>query len=152
MSNKHKLEELFGKIQQSQWNDSARRRKENKHWLKYSQEIALAILEHLDYRGMTQKALAEEMNVSPQLVNKWLKGKENFTLETISRLEAVLQVRLLKIDVSLERMSFPLELLPRFTDTYEWPHLLKEGRNTFKKAKVISFPQTEYSKTADNYV
>ena len=38
------------------------------------------------------------MNVSPQQVNKWVKGKENFTLETLSRLEEALEIKLLAID------------------------------------------------------
>jgi transcriptional regulator with XRE-family HTH domain len=150
MSDKNKLEQLFGEIQQSQWYESARRRKESKHWLKYSQEIALAILEELDHRNITQKALAEQMNVSPQVVNKWLKGKENFTLETISKLEAVLQIRLLKIGVSLERIYFPLELLPPFTETYTWPKKTKGNSSSFKNAKVISMPQAAYSNIVDN--
>lgn len=38
------------------------------------------------------------MNVSPQQVNKWVKGKENFTLETLSRIEEALEIDLLAID------------------------------------------------------
>jgi ribosome-binding protein aMBF1 (putative translation factor) len=112
MSSKNKLEQIFGEIRESKWNGSASLRKENRHWLRYSQELALAILEHLDQTNMTQKALAEKMNVSPQLVNKWMKGNENFTLETISKIEAVLGIKLLNIciqngPVSLRAVKFP---------------------------------------------
>lgn len=37
------------------------------------------------------------MNVSPQQVNKWLKGKENFTFETVSKIEDALNIELLSI-------------------------------------------------------
>jgi transcriptional regulator with XRE-family HTH domain len=46
-------------------------------------------------KGMTQKDLAEKLNVSPQQVSKIVKGKENLTLETISKLEYVLGVELI---------------------------------------------------------
>ena len=48
MSNKQKLEALFGEVKPSKWHVAARRRKENEHWLAYSQEIALSVLEQLD--------------------------------------------------------------------------------------------------------
>ena len=44
---------------------------------------------------MTQKDLAEKLNVSPQQVSRMGKGKENLTLETISKLEYVLGIALI---------------------------------------------------------
>lgn len=70
-------------------------RRANRAWLKKSQGIALNILRTLREKQMSQKQLAEALSVSPQQVNKWIKGKENFTLETISKLEAVLATDLL---------------------------------------------------------
>ncbi|PLX14061.1 MAG: hypothetical protein C0594_00540 [Marinilabiliales bacterium] len=46
---------------------------------------------------MTQRRLAEEMGVSPQYINKVVKGKENLTLETISKIESVLGITLIEI-------------------------------------------------------
>ena len=37
--------------------------------------------------GLTQKELAERMNCTQQYVSKILKGKENMSLDTLSRLE-----------------------------------------------------------------
>jgi ribosome-binding protein aMBF1 (putative translation factor) len=105
MSNKTKLEQIFGEIRQSKWNEAARQRNEKRQWLHYSQEIALAVMEQLDLQNITQKGLAERMNVSPQLVNKWLKGSENFTLETISKLESVLAIRLMHIELKVEKLT-----------------------------------------------
>ncbi|MCF8226228.1 MAG: helix-turn-helix transcriptional regulator [Bacteroidales bacterium] len=47
--------------------------------------------------GMSQKKLAEDMGVSPQYINKVIKGKENLTLETISRIESVLGTTLIEV-------------------------------------------------------
>ena len=69
----------------------------NRSWLRKSQEIAMLILDSLEVKGWSQKKLALEMKVSPQLVNKWVKGSENFTLDTIPKLEDVLDITILVI-------------------------------------------------------
>jgi len=121
MSTKQKLEELFGEIQESKWIAAARQRKENQHWLNYSQEIALTVLEQLDQKNITQKALAEKMNVSPQLVNKWMKGSENFTLETISKIEAVLGIKLLNIGIENVDIPISFKIHSSQAEEYENP-------------------------------
>ena len=45
--------------------------------------------------GLSQKELAERMGCTQQFVSLILKGKENLTLETISKLERVLGADLL---------------------------------------------------------
>ncbi len=70
-------------------------RQENRAWLKRSQFIALKVLRTLRAKKLTQKQLAEMLGVSPQQVNKWVKGKENFTLDTISKLEKALDIQLI---------------------------------------------------------
>ncbi|MCF8365097.1 MAG: helix-turn-helix transcriptional regulator [Bacteroidales bacterium] len=81
----------------SQWHEDARFRMKNKKWIKRSQVIALRILSTIRENGWNQKQLAEKIGVSPQTINKWVKGRENFTLETISKLEDALQIELLQI-------------------------------------------------------
>ena len=44
---------------------------------------------------ITQKALAERMNCTQQYVSKILKGKENISLDTMTRLEEALQINIL---------------------------------------------------------
>jgi len=46
---------------------------------------------------MTQKKLAKLMGVSPQYINKVVKGKENLTLETITKIEQVLGITLIEV-------------------------------------------------------
>lgn len=49
----------------------------------FSNKIAIRILHRLDSLGLKQVDLAEKMGVSRQQVNKWVKGNENFTIETL---------------------------------------------------------------------
>jgi transcriptional regulator with XRE-family HTH domain len=79
---------------ESGWAEKAKWREENKSWLDLSSKIALKILRVLRERGMTQRELSEKMGVSPQYVNKILKGKENLSLETIVALGKILSVDL----------------------------------------------------------
>ena len=67
----------------------------NKLWLRVSQDIAFDILERLDDLNWTQKDLADKMGVSPQYVNKLVKGSENLTLETLVKLQTILNIPLL---------------------------------------------------------
>lgn len=96
-------DEILEKLQQvvskepSKWHENAQFREENKKWLKRSQTIALTVLRTLRAKNITQKDLAEKMGISAQLINKWIKGKENFTLETISKLEEALNIELITV-------------------------------------------------------
>ena len=45
--------------------------------------------------GLTQKALAERMDCTQQYVSKILKGKENMSLDTLSKLEDALGINLI---------------------------------------------------------
>jgi len=81
----------------SAWVNAATQRKNSLEWKRKSQMIALRVLSELHERGLKQKDLAESMNVSPQQISKIVKGKENLTLETISKIESVLQISLISI-------------------------------------------------------
>jgi transcriptional regulator with XRE-family HTH domain len=70
-------------------------RKENKSWLRESMRIAVKVLLALKEQDMTQKELAEKMNVSPQYISKLVKGKENLTLETLTKLQNILGIDIL---------------------------------------------------------
>lgn len=45
--------------------------------------------------GLIQKALAERMNCTQQYISKILKGKENMSLDTLSKLEKALGITLI---------------------------------------------------------
>lgn len=67
--------------------EKAKQRKGNREWLRMSQEIALCLHYYLRKSSMTQRDLADKMGVSPAYVGKLLKGGENLTLETISKIQ-----------------------------------------------------------------
>ena len=79
----------------STWREEAEWRRENWSWLQYSQKIAVKILLRMKQTGLTQQALAERMNCTQQYVSKILKGNENLSLDTLSKLEEVLGMNLL---------------------------------------------------------
>ena len=85
------------------WRKGAEWRRKNQSWLKYSRFIALKVLHRLDEIKMTQKHLAEKLECSPQYVSKLLKGNANMTLETISKLEDLLKIDLVKSSLSFVR-------------------------------------------------
>ena len=75
---------------------NAKFRIENKKWLSYSSNITLRVLAAIEENEqMTQKALAEMIGVSPQYINKVLKGQENLSLETIAKLSEALNIELI---------------------------------------------------------
>ena len=78
------------------WREKAEWRRENRRWLRYSGYIALTVLQRLEELKMSQKELAEKMNCSPQYVSRLLKGSENLTLDTISKLEVCLDLDLVR--------------------------------------------------------
>jgi transcriptional regulator with XRE-family HTH domain len=86
----------------SGWLKDAQWRSENRAWLKHSQAIAIRILRTLRAKNVSQKELAEKIGVSPQQINKIVKGRENLTLETVSKLEAALDIVLLMLPPSSE--------------------------------------------------
>ena len=96
--------ENIGKIaleRESSWLNDAKARQANLEWKRRSFKIAVRILREIRAQkatnGMTQKKLAEMMGVTPQYINKVVKGKENLTLETITKIEQVLSITLIEV-------------------------------------------------------
>jgi plasmid maintenance system antidote protein VapI len=85
---------VYSKIQHlldeepSDWLAESKRMEIEEHtpWLKTSQTVALRILGRLREINMSQNELADKIGISRQQVNKWLKGRENFTIETLTKL------------------------------------------------------------------
>lgn len=84
-------------IPRSTWQEEAQFRADNRTWLRRSQAIAIAVLRRIRELDINQKELANLMLVSPQQINKWVKGSENFRFDTISKLEEALQMELMHI-------------------------------------------------------
>lgn len=93
-TNKEKFQSLISKEKSNTVSRNSDRIK-NRARLRESQDIALKVLNKLNDLGWSQRKLAEELNVTPQQVNKIVKGKENLTLETQVKLQQVLNIPIL---------------------------------------------------------
>lgn len=91
-----KLEALVSKTP-SKCIDESNKRFEDKEGLRYSQQVAVRILRTLREKKLSQKDLADLLKVTPQTVNKWVKGSENFGFFTIGRIEKALGIKLMHI-------------------------------------------------------
>lgn len=80
----------------SKWKAKAETRQKNKEWLRYSQWIAMMMLDKMEELGMTQKTVAMRMGCSQQYISRVLKGTENLSIETISKIETALGLQILK--------------------------------------------------------
>jgi transcriptional regulator with XRE-family HTH domain len=109
----------------SRWMEKALRDEANEAWLDRSAEIALRILSTLQAKNMSQKELAAIIGVSPQQINKIVKGNVNLTLETISKLEAALDIQLMAVP------GEPLEGSSKREDLV-LPHLKSNSRLLYK--------------------
>lgn len=85
------------------WIEKAQWRQDNEAWLDISFKIALETLSKLDWNKKhgkhpkSQKELAQVLECSPQYVNKLVKGKERLQIDTITRLEAALNISLIQL-------------------------------------------------------
>lgn len=57
----------------------------------------MQMLDKMEETGMTQKQLAQKMGCSQQYVSKILKGKENLSLETLSKIEYSLEISIFQL-------------------------------------------------------
>jgi ribosome-binding protein aMBF1 (putative translation factor) len=100
---KNKNLENFLKLvskEQSKWYEHAQWREENRGWLKHSQKIAIKVLSRLNELNLTKEQLSKETNIPMETINNIVKGKENLTLENISKLEVFLQINLLSLQIN----------------------------------------------------
>ena len=113
---------------QSQRFLKARQMAKPEHSIFVSKNIALItqIYQILDEKGWTQKVFAQELGKSESEVSKWMTGTHNFTLNSISKIEATLGQEILvtplsmsdrfKASVSLHADKIYQEALSCFTD------------------------------------
>ncbi len=99
MKTREEIEAGLRKFQSStpsKWREEAQWRIQNKGWLRYSQHIAMQMLDKMEELGLTQKAVAERMGCSQQYISRVLKGTENLSIETISKIEEALGLQILE--------------------------------------------------------
>ena len=107
--------------EKSGWLEKAKWSEDNSAWLEKSALIAIKILRAIKDQGSSQKKLAEKLEVSAQYINKIVKGNENLSLETISKLEIALGIQLIEVP------SF------KVSNNYLIPETVQQGKRTRKK-------------------
>ena len=138
----------IAKEDQSRWIEKSKLRRANKVWLDKSAKIALKILRYIRANEITQKDLAEKLNVTPQNISKILKGQENLTIETISKFESVLGISLFEVPgfqvtfvfqgISKNKIPVYKENVP-LSNSYEYLKLIKAST-------LAASQKNEYSK------
>lgn len=63
---------------------------ETKRFVRKYGDMVVTVHQILREKGITQKMLAERMGKTPSEISKWLSGEHNFTLRSITKLEAEL--------------------------------------------------------------
>lgn len=93
---KDRLKEYIS-AEPSKWIEQADKYEIDKDWLDKSALIAIRILSTIRSQSITQKELAESIGVTPQYINKVVKGHENLSLETICKIERSLGITLVSV-------------------------------------------------------
>lgn len=95
-SNIDKLYEIAVKASDN-WIEIAEKLEQDQTWLDKSAKIAISVLSALKDLKMSKQELADKMGVKAQYISRIVKGTENLTLETISKLEKALGKDLMSI-------------------------------------------------------
>lgn len=101
--------------------DTYERNKErirNRKMLRESRTIALKVLNRIDELGWSQKRLADEMEVSPQQITKIVSGKANLTLESIVKIQAILEIPILVSHLEKQLEELFEKLIGSFSEKY----------------------------------
>lgn len=80
---------------------------ETKRFVKKYGDIVVRVHQILKERNLSQKDLAEMMNKTPSEISKWLSGDHNFTLRSLTKLEAELGVDIIYVP---QRDSFHVQI------------------------------------------
>ena len=108
------------------WFDKAKWRKENEAWLDISFDIAVRVMSALKANKLNniapgnQRELAIEMGCSAQYVNKLLKGTENLQLETITKIERILKIKLIEVPKTsvVSSLGLPYLTFDSFSESF----------------------------------
>lgn len=134
MKNKTGLQKINGIAERepSKWIEEAGERIKNREWRMKSARIALRILNEIKARKisqeMSQKMLADKMGVSPQYVNKILKGQENLSLETICKIEKALGITLIEIPSFVDVQQRAEDIINKILDkeNFKYPYVFSK--------------------------
>ncbi|WP_017258503.1 helix-turn-helix transcriptional regulator [Pedobacter arcticus] len=140
MTNKEKFIQLVSPVKTDTLEQNKNRIK-NRSMLKEAQGIALKVILKLDVLGWSQKDLALKMNVSPQYINKVVKGKENITIETQIKLQVLLDIPILASYYEKKSSKHTEEILSFQKDESYKPAVSAIHQSYTEQGKIITLPK-----------
>jgi len=124
-NNNDKFNKLIAIHPPSKWAKKHLERKIQRTWSMDSFTIALNVLTILEEKGWNKTRLAKELDVSTAYITKVVKGKVNFTLESLAKLSSALGEPLINIElIDREREKRNYEQM------IEWLSAVKSIRTT----------------------
>ena len=76
--------------------EEAKWRQDNEVWLKWSQGIAMKIIDYMQEHKLSRADIASRLGCSPQYVSKILSGHTNFSFKSIAEIEKRLNIRIME--------------------------------------------------------
>lgn len=76
--------------------EEAKWRQDNEVWLKWSQGIAMKIIDYMQEHNLSRADIASCLGCSPQYVSKILSGHTNFSFKSIAEIEKCLNIQIME--------------------------------------------------------
>lgn len=76
--------------------EEAKWRQDNEVWLKWSQSIAMKIIDYMQEHNLSRAEVASRLNCTPQYVSKILSGRTNFSFKSIAEIEQRLGIHFME--------------------------------------------------------
>jgi len=80
----------------STFSEEAKWRQDNEVWLKWSQGIAMKIIDYMQEHNLSRADIASRLGCSPQYVSKILSGHTNFSFKSIAEIEKCLNIQIME--------------------------------------------------------
>ncbi len=71
----------------------------NRYWLKYSQNIALNVLQQLEELNWSKETFAEKMNISIEEANDIVKGCSDLQMSKLIRIQNLLNINIINNEI-----------------------------------------------------
>lgn len=76
--------------------EEAKWRQDNEVWLKWSQGIAMKIIDYMQEHNLSRADIASRLGCSLQYVSKILSGHTNFSFKSIAEIEKCLNIQIME--------------------------------------------------------
>jgi transcriptional regulator with XRE-family HTH domain len=116
--------------------------------LTFYQMVGQRILERLNELGWTQLKLAEQLNLSKQVMNKIIRGEKNTTILEIREIATTLNVPLEQLLAPVEEAKYPVEEKEEeFAPIFMGRVTSDAGKNGMERATNVIKMLLEYEDT-----